>query len=280
MPRLRTSTDALAYLQKTTRPCADPFATHRPGNDDVQSQLSVSTDHWHVACSSRVHIALTTTHRGFAPQDRTMIQLPWWHGISRLRVSLRQFAWLLMAVGVAVCLLSGCGRRHATPFAEQPSPDLAVTTLDAQDITTIASVIQIQATITRGCELSLARPLPENLRLLVQDITDQQQSRGRDLAALVQLKNAPASEGLARHQEAWLAGLARSLTAAPDAAPDVTTDRVTAAVVSFHRTTQTEIFRWLRHAVDESRDPDVQAYAKRQIRGVANIRARLDDHEF
>lgn len=193
----------------------------------------------------------------------------WWGGVLRLRASPRRFVWLLLWVGVATCLLSGCGTRTDSPFTEKPTPDIAVTTLDEADIDTVAAVSQLQATIQRGCELSLARPLPEPVRLLVQDIADQQVSRARDLAALVLVKHAPLPDGLPRHHEELLAGLARDArTSGKELADDV---------IAFHRATQTEALRLLRDAADRSQDPDVRAFGQRQTRGVANILARMDD---
>jgi hypothetical protein len=188
-----------------------------------------------------------------------------------LRASPRRFAWLVIGAGVAACLLSGCGTRTEPPFADKPAPDpdIAVTTLDETDINTVAAVSQLQTTIRRGCELSLTRPLPEPLRILVQDIADQQASRARDFAALVLVKHAPLPEGLPTHHEELLDRLARS--------GDASQESAASTVLAFHRSTQTEALRLLRNAADRSRDPDVQAFAQRQTRGVANILARMDD---
>lgn len=193
----------------------------------------------------------------------------WWCGATRLRTSPRRFVWLLIGAGIAVCLLSSCGTRMASPFADKPTPDIAVTTLDPTDIDTVAAVSQLQTTIRRGCELSLARPLPEPLRVLVEDIADQHESRERDLASLVLVKHAPLPEGLPRHHEALLGELGESAGVSQQSAAET--------VLAFHRSTQTEALRLLRTAADRSRDPDVQAFAQRQTRGIASILARMDD---
>lgn len=189
----------------------------------------------------------------------------WWQAVTRLRLSLHQFTWLLLSTGVLVCLLGGCGSRRDSAFTQTPDPALVVTTLTGSDIQTVADLINLQATISRGCDLSTQRPLPARLKALVQGIRDQHHSRARDLEALVLLKNAPLPEVSPRHHEVWL----EPFTSATSAA-------WTQTVVSFHRSSQVEALRLVRAAADHSPDPDVQAFARRQLPGIASTLEQMD----
>lgn len=183
----------------------------------------------------------------------------WWQAVTRLRLSLHQFIWLLLSTGALVCLLSGCSSRRESPFAQVPAPHLAVTTLTAGDILTVAELINLQATISRGCEVSTQRPLPARLHALVEGIRAQHRSRARDLAALVLLKNAPLPDRSPRRHELWLESLIRATSA-----------DWSETAASFHHTTQVEALRLLRTAADQSPDPDVHDFALRQLPGITS----------
>lgn len=189
----------------------------------------------------------------------------WWRSVTGLRLSPQLFTWLLLGIGLLASLVSGCSPRHDQAFEQTPQPDLAVTTLSESDIETVAGLINLQSTISRGCDVSLLRPLPTRLQALVQGIREQHRSRERDLDALVLVKNAPLPELVPRQHEMWLEPFTHATSA--DWAE---------TVISFHRTTQVEMLRLLRVAADHSPDPDVQAFARRQLPGVASTLDQLD----
>ena len=202
-------------------------------------------------------------HRARAWKDLT--GRSWWQGCTRLRLPLRHFVWLVLSLGVAVCLLSGCGPRREAPFAETPQPDIAVTTLTVDDIETVARMIQIQRTIRRGCDISSLHPLPERLQSLVQHISEQHRWRARDLDALILLKNAPTVHDSPKQHELWLEPFTRA-----------TSGDWIETVAAFHRTTQLDALRLFRDAADRSPDPDVQAFARRQVPGFASTLTHLE----
>jgi predicted outer membrane protein len=169
---------------------------------------------------------------------------------------------LLLFIGGTAC---GCSTRRASPFAEEPSPDLAVTTLEQPDIDTVASVIQMQATIRMGCDLAVQKPLPTPIIRLVDAVREQHLSRGRDLDALVRVKNAPAPENLGRHNSTLIDTLAQTGPTAWDP-----------ALITFFRTVHTDVMRVLRDAADRAQDPDVKSFAERQLPGVVSLLHQLD----
>lgn len=174
----------------------------------------------------------------------------WWHGVTSLRVSPQRLSWMLLAAGIATCLLSsGCGDVHTR--TDRPPPDVVVTTLDERDLATTIALLQLQRTIGLGISASRRQPLPPSSLALVAQIEERWQSRERDLRAFVQLKNVPDPAELPAEHHAWLAELAQ----APGAWPD--------AVRRFHATTQHELLRLLRTAGDDATDEDLRALAVR-----------------
>lgn len=168
---------------------------------------------------------------------------------------------LLVACG-AVC---GCGTQRDSPFPEDLAPDLAVTTLNRPDIDTVASIIQIQGAIRMGCELAIQKPLPAPIITMVDAVRERYLSRARDLDALVQVKNAPTPEGLGMRYSTLIDSLAETDPMAWDP-----------ALVTFFRTLHTDAMRILRDAADRAEDPDVKAFAARQLPGVVSTLERLE----
>lgn len=169
---------------------------------------------------------------------------------------------------IASALLSACGSRPESPFVQEPSPDLAVTTLEQPDIDLVARAIQLQGTIQLGCELSEQKPMPVPVAKLVATIRDQHRSRGYDLDALVQVKNAPPPELLGKRNSAELETFEKT---------DIMHWHV--ATVAFHRMSQTESLRLFRDAADRSHDADVRAFAARQIPGIASTLRLIEQVE-
>lgn len=192
--------------------------------------------------------------------------------ITRWRATPQQFAWLLLICGVIACLLiSGCGVVHeppfrAAPFRATPEPDLAVTTLDKSDIDRLAALMQVQDAIRRGCDVAGRFPLPEPVQTQMALILDLYLSRERDLGALVTVKHAPKPAPAAAHHSARLQELERT--------PAANWSR---ALIVFHRDLQIDALRLLRDAADRSLDPDVQAFAQRQIPAVASALDHLQE---
>lgn len=174
----------------------------------------------------------------------------------------------LMVLLIASALLSACGSRRESPFVQEPSPDLAVTTLEQPDIDLVARAIQLQGTIQLGCELSEQKPMPVPVAKLVATIRDQHRSRGYDLDALVQVKNAPAPELLGKRNSAELETFEKT---------DIMHWHV--ATVAFHRMSQTESLRLFRDTADRSHDADVRAFAARQIPGIASTLRLIEQVE-
>lgn len=168
---------------------------------------------------------------------------------------------LLVTCG-AVC---GCGTQRDPPFREDPAPDLAVTTLDRSDIDTVASVIQIQGAIRMGCELAIQKPLPEPVIIMVDSVRERSLSLARDLDALVLVKNAPVPTGLGMHYTTLIDSLAETDPTAWNP-----------ALITFFHTIHTDAMRILRDAADRSEDPDVKAFAARQLPAVVSTLERLD----
>ena len=164
------------------------------------------------------------------------------------------------------CLgVSGCGTRPESPFAQEPSPDLAVTTLEQPDIDTVARVIQIQGMLLIGCDLAVRKPLPTSIIRMVDSVREQYLSRARDLDALVRVKNAPTPDNLGLHNSTLIDTLAQTDPLAWDP-----------AVIAFFRDIHSTAMRVMRDAADRSQDPDVQAFAARQLPGIVSTLHRLD----
>ena len=175
----------------------------------------------------------------------------------------RVCSWFLVLV---ICwVVSGCGTRPESPFAQVLAPDLAVTTLTPRDIDTVASIIQIQGTIRMGCDLAEQKPLSTPIMTMVDTVRDQYLSRARDLDALVLVKNAPAPKGLGKRNSTLIATLAEADPMAWDP-----------ALITFFRTIYTDAMRILRDATDRSEDPDVKAFAARQLPGIVSMLRRLE----
>lgn len=172
-------------------------------------------------------------------------------------------SWCLVLV---ICwLVSACGTRRESPFAEEPAPDLAVTTLEQPDIDTVARVIQIQGAIRMGCDLAVQKPLPTPIIGLVDAVREQCLSRGRDLDALVRVKNAPVPVDLGKRNSALIDTLAHTDPMAWDP-----------ALLAFFRTIHTDAMRVMRDAADRAQDPDVQSFAARQLPGIVSTLHQLE----
>lgn len=164
---------------------------------------------------------------------------------------------MMTALALGGSLVSGCGSKRDQPFSQQVTPDLAVTTLEQPDIEIVATSVQLQGVILLGCTLSGRHPLPPAVTGLIGVVREQHVSRGRDLDALVQVKNAPVPKQLGAQHALWLDELGSADPA-----------RWSDAVLAFHRTSQTASLRLFRDAADRSPDPDVRAFAARQLRGI------------
>lgn len=180
--------------------------------------------------------------------------------------------WLSGNTGCAWCLVlvicwvvSGCGTRRESPFAEDPPPDLAVTTLARPDIDAVASVVQIQGAILMGCGLAVQKQLSTPMITMVDAVHEQCLSRARDLDALVRVKNAPRPDGLGMRYSTLIDTLAEADPMAWDP-----------ALITFFRALHTDAMRILRDAADRSGDPDVQALATRQLPGMVSLLDRLE----
>ncbi len=175
--------------------------------------------------------------------------------LSRLTQRVVRQAPLLLALALIVA----CGRERDSAFSQQPTPDLAVTTLEAPDIERVAIAMQLQGLIQLGGEMTTDRSLSEPVRSLLEVIRDQQISRGRDLDALVRLKHAPAPDHLGKEHSRWL----EELRAATDAS-------MPRAVLRFHQAVHKEFFRLMRETADESTDVDARAFAQRRLPGITS----------
>lgn len=189
----------------------------------------------------------------------------WLRRAGALRISPNRLAWLLLTGGVLGCLLSACGTQRENAFAEPPSPDLAVTTLTPADIDLVATVVQIQETIRLGHLAAGPQELPASVQELAELIDLQRQSRARDLAQLIRVKHAPVPAELGQGHRALLDRLS---TREPKDVP--------AGFLSFHSEIQRELMRVLRDGADRSEDPDVRAFAQRQLPAVASLLRRID----
>lgn len=174
-------------------------------------------------------------------------------------------AYLWSLVLVTCWVVSGCGTRREPPFAEDLAPDLAVTTLNRPDIDTVASIIQIQGAILMGCDLAVQKPLSTPIITMVETVREQYLSRARDLDALVLVKNAPAPESLGKRNSTLIEALAEADPLGWDA-----------ALITFFRTLHTDAMRIMRDAADRSEDPEVKAFAARQLPGTVSMLRRLE----
>lgn len=184
-----------------------------------------------------------------------------------LRVAPLRLAVLILVAGTAACLLSGCGSQRDSAFTDPPAPDLAVTTLLPVDIELVATVIQLQETLRLGHLAAEGQRLPPSLQDLAQLVDEQRHSRARDLDQLIVVKHAPVPAGLGPYHRALL----EDLTSRP--APEWP-----AGFMDFQGEVQRELMRVLRAAADRSEDPDVRAFAQRQLPAVVSMLQRIEHY--
>ena len=168
---------------------------------------------------------------------------------------------LLMATAGAVA--PGCSAQRDSPFVVEPSPDLAVTTLQQRDLERVARMLQLEQVLTEGGHLAATRPLPADVAELMEDVQAQQRVRADALDAMVVTKNAPRPQRLDQAHHRRLDALAQA------------GDR-RAGVLTFQRQVQTEAMRVWRDAADRADDPDVRELATRHLGSFVGTLQRLD----
>lgn len=182
--------------------------------------------------------------------------------------SIMSHGWATLALLLLVLsssFMSSCGSQREQPFSTEPSPDIEVTTLEQPDIDAVANVIQFQGTILMGADLAARQTVSVPISNLLEAVREQSLSRGRDLDALVRLKNAPAPTSLGRQNSEFIDALGQTDNRAWDP-----------AIVSFFRTIHTNGLRLMRDMADRSQDPDVRAFAQRQLSGIVATLHHLD----
>ena len=173
---------------------------------------------------------------------------------------------VLASVFILFFPLSGCGSKREPAFSKEISPDLAVTTLEKSDIQAVASALQFQGTILMGFELAMRHPVTEPTLQMIAAVREQAVSRGRDLDALVQLKHTPVPENLGTQNSSLISALEQAHSKSWDA-----------AVMTFFRVAHTTGMRVMRDLADRAEDPDVRAFAARQLPGIVAMRRHLDE---